>query len=96
MRPTQGIFYGFAIELLSLSFATEFEFEFAIEFLHLKRYKITPFHRLIGLLFLAKMSSNHRTDDTRISNACHGLNFHHRDLKFSEIVPNTITIMNKK
>ena len=23
---------------------------------------------------------------------CHGHNFHHRDLKFSDIVPNTITI----
>ena len=25
--------------------------------------------------------------------ACHGLNFHLRDMKFSDIVPNTITIM---
>ena len=30
------------------------------------------------------------------SNACHELNFHRRDLKFSDIVSNTITIMNKK
>ena len=39
--------------------------------------------------------SHHYADDAWTSNACYGLNFHQRDLKFSDIVPNTITIMNK-
>ena len=42
-----------------------------------------------------KVLSNHYADDTRTSNAYHRLNFHHRDLKFSDIVPNTIMFMNK-
>ena len=29
------------------------------------------------------------------SNVCHRLYFRHRDQKFSDIVPNTITIINK-
>ena len=40
------------------------------------------------------MLSNHRTDDMRISNAFHGLNFHRRRLEFSDIGPNTVTISN--
>ena len=30
------------------------------------------------------------------SNACHGHNFHHRDLKFSDVVPDTITIFKRR
>ena len=40
------------------------------------------------------MQSNHRSDDTQTSNECHWLNFHRRDLKFSYVVSNTMTIMN--
>ena len=35
-----------------------------------------------------------RADATRTSSVCHGLNFHRTDLKFSDIVPNTIMVTN--
>ena len=42
-----------------------------------------------------KVPSHHYADDTWASNVCHGVNFQHWSLKFSDIVPNSITIMNK-
>ena len=55
-------------------------------------------HRFICLLLdvipFATALSHHYADDAWTSNACHGHNFHCRDLKFSDIVPNTITISN--
>ena len=66
----------------------------------LKLYEITLF--LTGssacyhfTIQFTKVLSHHFADDTWTSNVYHGLNFHHRDLKFSDIVPNTIMIMNK-
>ena len=34
-------------------------------------------------------------NDAWTSNMCYGLNFYCRDMKFSDIVPNTTTIINK-
>ena len=53
-------------------------------------------HRFISLLLFTKATHYHYADDAWTSNACHGHNFHHMDLKFSDSVPNTIMIMNKK
>ena len=58
-------------------------------------------HRFISLLSVVisftKALSDY-ADDTWTSHAYHGHNFHPRDLKFSGIVPDTITILkhNKK
>ena len=53
-------------------------------------------HRFIRLLSdvisFMKTLSHHYADDTWTSNACHVHNSHRRDLKFSDIVPDTITI----
>ena len=38
--------------------------------------------------------SHNYADDAWTSNACQGHNFHHRDLKFSDVVPKTITNFN--
>ena len=55
-------------------------------------------HRFIIILSdvipVTKARSHYYADDAWTSNACHGHNFHRRDLKFSDIVPNTITIFN--
>ena len=54
-----------------------------------------PIPQVYMLFFpFTKILSNHRTDDTRTLNACQGLNFHRRDLKFLDIVSNTILITN--
>ena len=59
-------------------------------------YKITHDTQVDYLIIpFTKMLSNHRTHDMRTSDACHEHNFHRRNLKFSDIVSNTITIMNK-
>ena len=55
-------------------------------------------HRFISSLsdvipFMKALSHNY-ADDTWTSNACHGHNFYCGDMKFSEIVPDTITILN--
>ena len=39
--------------------------------------------------------SHHYAENKWISNTCHRFNFHQRNLKFLDIVPNIITIMNK-
>ena len=64
-----------------------------------KPYKINLFPTGLSAYYqiiipLMKVLNHHYADDALTSNACHGLNFHHRDLKFSHIVPNTLTIMN--
>ena len=43
---------------------------------------VTPF---------TKALSHHYADDKWTSNACHGNNFHRRELKFSDVVLDTIT-----
>ena len=63
----------------------------------LKQYEITLFTRC-SLAYYSVYESNgsHYADDTWTLNACHGHNFYCRDLKFSDIVPNTITIVKIK
>ena len=53
---------------------------------------------LADVIPFRKALSHNYVDDPLISNAYHADNFHHRDLEFSDIVPNTITIFkhNKK
>ena len=41
-----------------------------------------------------KVLSHNYEDDEKTSITCHGHNFHRRDLIFSDIVPDTITIFN--
>ena len=56
-----------------------------------KLYEMTLFHHLDVIPFTKALSHNY-ADDTKTLNACHGHKFHCRDLKFSDIVPNTITM----
>ena len=66
----------------------------------LKLYEITIFpagssayyHIIIQF---TKVPSHHYADKASTSNVFHGLTFHCRDLKYSDIVPNTITTRNK-
>ena len=55
-------------------------------------------HRFISLLLdlipLTKVLTHHYVVDAWTSNACQGHNFHCRDLKYLDIVPDTITIYN--
>ena len=42
-----------------------------------------------------KALSHNYADDARNSNVYHGHNFHSRDQKFSDVVPDTITIFKR-
>ena len=62
----------------------------------LKLYEITLFPQVQQIIILfMKVMSCHYTDDSQTSNACNQLNFRCRDMKFSDMVQNTITIINK-
>ena len=65
----------------------------------LKLYEITLFHTGSSAYYqiiiqFTKALSQHYADDAWSTNASHWLNFHRRDLKFSDIVPTTTTINN--
>ena len=62
----------------------------------LKLYEITLFPQVHqSFIPFMKAMSYHYADEVWASNEWDGLNFHRRDLKVSDIVPNTITNMNK-
>ena len=65
----------------------------------LKLYEITTFHTgSLGYGFVYESAESYYADDAFTSNVCHGFNIYCRDLKFIDIVPNTIIIIikNKK
>ena len=95
---TQGIIYIVPNTLFSQNLMIIITGTFRNTSILLKLYEITLFPTGLSayqiIIQFTKEQGHHYADDPWTSSACHGLNFHRRDLKFSDKVRNTITIVN--
>ena len=95
------IFYYFSLSLLSVYMLVLWGYGLRTDRMYItlsRPYTAGIFLIIIIIIIIiiphTKVPCHHRADGSRTSNVRHGFNFHCRDLKFSDIVSNTIMVKN--